>query len=93
MVIVTGGFEGEGMVMLGLVYVVVFVLVSAVAVVIAPVVESGSVAVEVVEGKKEVDSEENCLDPQPKVDTIKTRAIARRRGMARLFFIDIKFMY
>jgi hypothetical protein len=27
----------------------------------------------------EVDSEENGLDPQPKVDTIKTRAIAKEK--------------
>lgn len=88
MVIVTGGFEGKAMVMLGLVDMVVFALVTVVAVVIVSVVESGSVAVEVVEGVADVDAEANGLDPQPKTDTVKTRVIERRRT-ADLLFIDV----
>jgi len=76
---VTGGFEVRGTVRVGLAAVVLFVLPAVVAVVIAAVVESGGVAIEVVEGITGVDAEEIVLGPQPKVDTIKTRNIANRR--------------
>ncbi len=79
MVMVTGGFEVRGTVRVGLAAVVLFVLPAVVAVVIAAVVESGGVAIEVVEGITGVDAEEIVLGPQPKVDTIKTRNIANRR--------------
>ena len=79
MVMVTGGFEVRGTVRVGLAAVVLFVLPAVVAVVIAAVVESGGVAIEVVEGITGVDAEEDVLGPQPKVDTIKTRDIANRR--------------
>ncbi len=82
MVMVTGGFDVKGTVKVGLAAVVLFVpdaVAAVVAVVIAAVVESGGVAIEVVEGITGVDAEEDVLGPQPKVDTIKTRDIANRR--------------